>query len=141
MTPKRARLWHLPRLLSILWSHKRAVLWTDLRIMAKVTVRGWVQVVQDRHGPAGFILRDDTIVHALYIHPRAQGHGLGRVLLQDAKRRTDRLDLWVAQANKAARRFYLRHGFAEKTRTGGENNDPTQPDILMVWPPERRVEP
>ncbi len=63
------------------------------------------------------------------------------MLLTEAKRAAGRLDLWVIQRNRGARRFYARSGFAEKARVPqGGGNDENLPDILMVWPPERRVE-
>ncbi|NHQ73644.1 GNAT family N-acetyltransferase [Roseovarius gahaiensis] len=146
MTPVRAHIGHAPHLLAILWAFTRATPWlpqvrsrlTDMRVMAKVIHRGWVQVVYDRYGPAGFIARDGGRIHALYVHPRARGQGLGRTLLDDAKARARQLDLWVLQANTAARGFYARHGFAETTRTHGAGNDENLPDIRMVWQASHR---
>ncbi|MBY5987544.1 GNAT family N-acetyltransferase [Roseovarius atlanticus] len=105
-----------------------------------MTRRGCVRAVCDDTRLAGFILCTGPELHALYVHPMAQGQGVGRLLLQDAKRERDRLNLWVAEENTGGRRFYCRHGFAEKTRADGARNDEGRPEILMVWPPERRVE-
>ena len=147
MTPARAHIGHAPYLLAILWAFTHNTPWlpqvrsrlTDIQMMARVICRGWVQVVHDSQGPAGFIARDGARVHALYVHPRARRQGLGRALLDDAKARADRLDLWVLQANTAARNFYARHGFAETTRTYGAGNDENLPDILMVWQKEQEA--
>jgi len=140
MTPFRAGLRHVPGLLSVLWKHRAGHWLDDVKIMIRVTRRGCVRAVADGQGIAGFILCMGPDLHALYVHPRVQGRGLGRLLLQDAKRDNDRLNLWVAEENTAGRRFYYRHGFAEKARCDGARNDEGQPEILMVWPPERRVE-
>ncbi|MEX1233994.1 MAG: GNAT family N-acetyltransferase [Roseovarius sp.] len=139
--PARARLWHVPQMAAILWGFARSAPWlpqvrpyrTDLRVMAQITRRGWVRVVRDARGPAAFIARDDTRVHALYVHPRAQGRGLGRALLDDAKRAAPRLELWVAEANETARAFYAAQGFAEARRSDGTGNDERLPDIHMLW--------
>lgn len=140
--PRAASLWHVPQLVAILRASTCArPFLSDMRVILRATWLGWVRVVCDRHGVAGFVIRDGATLHALYVHPRAQGSGVGRALLANAKEATGRLDLWVMQCNRHARRFYTRAGFAEKirTRTGG-GNDENLPDILMVWPPERRAE-
>ena len=141
MTSFTARLWHVPGLLAVLWKHRTGHRWDDVKIMVRVTRRGHVRAVSDARGLAGFMLCMGPELHALYVHPRVQGQGLGRLLLEDAKREKDRLNLWVAEENTRGRRFYCRHGFAEKTRCDGAYNDEGRPEILMVWPPERRVEP
>ncbi|MGH1356161.1 MAG: GNAT family N-acetyltransferase [Thalassovita sp.] len=139
METQPARFYHVPWLLSILWLHTRATgesargWWTDARLMAKVAVQGWVRLVKDERGMAGFIIRDDTRVHALYVHPRAQGSGVGRVLLNDAKTHCARLELWTLQENHLARAFYLAQGFAEGISTEGADNDEHLPDIQLIW--------
>ncbi|QIE46441.1 GNAT family N-acetyltransferase [Pseudohalocynthiibacter aestuariivivens] len=146
--PRPARLHHVPQLTAILWAFSRRAPWlprvrarrTDLRLMAKITHRGWVRIVPGRRGPVGFIARDGARIHALYVHPRAHRSGLGTTLLEDAKSRSKRLELWVAEANHPARAFYAAHDFTEAARTEGGGNDENLPDILMVWPPEERAQ-
>ncbi|WP_319824610.1 GNAT family N-acetyltransferase [Thalassovita sp.] len=139
MTPHRAYLFHLPALLNILWRHTRDAgedsrdRLTDLWLMAKVILRGWVRYLRDEDGAAGFIIRDGQRVHALYVHPRAQGHGVGRILLNDAKAQADRLELWTLQQNHLARAFYLAQGFLEAAHTAGDGNDEGLPDVLLIW--------
>ncbi|WP_338548934.1 GNAT family N-acetyltransferase [Roseovarius phycicola] len=133
MNPRVARVWHVPALVRILRAHHGADGVSDFWVILKVTARGWVRLIADCDGPAGFVMRNNERLHALYVHPRAQGLGIGQALLQDAQKAVGAIDLWVHQNNERARRFYTRHGFAEKNRTG-----PGRRDILMVWPPERR---
>lgn len=141
LAPRRGRLWHVPRMAAILRAFARHTPWlaqarpyrTDLRIIADITRRGWVQVLRDRGGTAAFIARDGARVHALYVHSRAQGRGLGRTLLEDAKHGQPRLELYVAEANEAARAFYTAHGFVEAGRGSGAGNDEGLPDIRMIW--------
>lgn len=139
MEPKSARFYQVPWLLSILWLHTRATgetgrgWWTDARLMARVAVQGWVRYVCDEQGMCGFIIRDSERVHALYVHPRAQGIGVGRTLLNDAKTASSRLELWTLQDNHLARAFYLAQGFAEGIKTAGEGNDEHLPDIQLTW--------
>ena len=125
----------------MLWSASRAMTGApgapvrpgDLRAMALATRRGWVRMLRDPRGPAGFIARDGGRIHALYVHPRAQGAGLGRVLIREAKQQAAQLDLYVLAANLPARRFYAAQGFAEATRGCGMGNDAGLRDIRMVW--------
>ena len=141
MSPVRARLWHLPRIAAILWAFTRGTVWLprvrspldDLRALAWVTLRGRVRILRDRAGVAGFIIRDGTRVHALYVAPDRQGRGIGRALLTEAKTRTGMLDLWVLAGNLPARAFYLAQGFREIAQGQGAGNDEGLPDILMIW--------
>ncbi|SEL19168.1 Acetyltransferase (GNAT) family protein [Roseovarius nanhaiticus] len=138
-------MWHVPQMAAILWDFGRRTPWlprvrpyrTDLRVMTRITRAGWVRVLHDARGPAAFIARDGARIHALYVHPRAQGRGLGRTLLDDAKHAAPRLELWVAEANREARAFYDAQGFAEGQRSDGTGNDERLPDIQMIWQDER----
>ena len=81
----------------------------------------------------GFIsLEDDNGIAALYVAEGARNAGLGGALLDVGKSLRDDLNLWVFQANNGAIRFYQRHGFAERRRTDGDN-DEGLPDIFMEW--------
>lgn len=136
-----ATLRDVPACLRILWAFTRATpwlprvrpVWVDLALMARVIRRGWVRRMTDESGVAGFIARDGDRIHALYVHPRARGRGVGSALLNDAKAAHHRLELWVLQANAAARAFYAAHGFAEVKTSQGQGNDENLADVLMVW--------
>jgi GNAT superfamily N-acetyltransferase len=137
----RARIWHLPRIAAILWAFTRRTAWLprvrspleDLMALAWVTARGWVRVLRDRAGVAGFIIRDGSRVHALYVAPDRRGQGIGRRLLTEAKARAEMLDLWVLAGNAPARAFYREQGFREVSQGQGAGNDEGLPDILMIW--------
>ncbi|MFO7757699.1 MAG: GNAT family N-acetyltransferase [Roseovarius sp.] len=137
----RARLWHLPRIAAILWAFTRDTEWLprvrspvdDLQALAWVTARGWVRVLRDRAGVSGFIIRDGSRVHALYVAPDRRGQGIGRRLLAEAKARAEILDLWVLAGNVPARAFYRAQGFREVAQGQSAGNDEGLPDILMIW--------
>lgn len=147
--PAPARLWHVPQMIAILWGFIHRTPWlprvrpyrTDLHVMMQITRAGWVRIVRDWRGPVAFIARDGAMVHALYVHPRAQRCGMGRALLEDAKRVQPRLELFVAEANLPARAFYGAHDFAEVARSDGANNDEGLPDIRMIWQQDRSAAP
>jgi ribosomal protein S18 acetylase RimI-like enzyme len=136
-----AHIAHVPWLLSILWAFTRGTAWlpavrtrlTDLRMICAVIRRGWVSVAYDGARPVGFIVREGSRIHALYVHPKARGRGFGHALLQEAKAEARHLDLYVIQQNRGAWAFYAREGFAEAGRGAGLGNDENLPDIRMIW--------
>ncbi len=92
-----------------------------------------VLTLRDWRGPQGFLARKGEMIHALYLRPRARGRGFGKALLDRAKAESPQLTLWAFQANAAARRFYLREGFAEIEETDGAGNDEKLPDVRLTW--------
>ena len=106
---------------------------TDLLLLARIVRRGWVRVIRERGRPVAFIARNGGRIHALYVHPAAQGRGHARTLLDEAKTCQPDLDLWVIRANARARAVYATQGFGEAAHSHGSGNDENLPDILMVW--------
>jgi ribosomal protein S18 acetylase RimI-like enzyme len=83
----------------------------------------------------GFAVLTRTWLDGLYVHPAAQGQGIGTALLELAQSlRPDGLGLWVFETNTPARGLYRRHGFVETEWTDGSGNEEKAPDIRMDWP-------
>ena len=142
MTLERAHIWQVPRLAAILWAYTRAVpdqpcarsRADDLVLLWRATWQGRVRVAHLRGRIAGFVLRDHTRLHALYVVPDLRGQGVGRALMAEAQARAGMLDLWVLATNLPARRFYRRAGFVDAGHDPlGGGNDEGLPDIRMVW--------
>lgn len=137
--PDRARLWHLPGLLAVLWSFTRSTPWlpvtrtrlTDLRLMAGMIRRGEVRMLRDGALPVAFLARDNAYVKALYVLPAWRAQGAGSRLLTEAQENAAALELFTHVRNTAARRFYARAGFIEAE--GSLENDESVPDLRMVW--------
>jgi ribosomal protein S18 acetylase RimI-like enzyme len=92
----------------------------------------WIAEVDSR--VAGFAALSDDFLEHIYVHPQAQGRGLGTVLLALSKaRRPEGLRLWVFQKNEGARRLYERHGFELVELTDGAGNEEREPDALYEW--------
>jgi putative acetyltransferase len=81
----------------------------------------------------GFMVETEGWIEHLYLEPGQRGQGLGSLLVNAAKQRQERLQLWCFVDNHAGRAFYARHGFVEIARTAGDNEE-SQPDILFGWP-------
>lgn len=106
----------------------------DIAHAGTMIERGWVTVAETRGGALlGFLAREGSYVHALFVTPNAQGHGIGRTLLHDAQRAAQRLELWTFLANDRAQRFYERAGFAVTRRGDGSANEEGLPDLFYVW--------
>ena len=76
-----------------------------------------------------------TWLDDLFVDPRAQGTGLGTMLLDLVKSLApDGFGLWVFEMNTPARAFYARHGLREVERTDGSANQEKTPDVRMAWP-------
>jgi len=101
------RAWH-----SALPARPRRVAVDDLREQT----RGELLLLATlERNPAGFISvwRPEWFVHHLFVDPSWQGRGIGGRLLEHVSRLADRhpLRLKCQTENRAAIRFYERHGF------------------------------
>jgi len=79
----------------------------------------------------GFLMVRDGAIGCLFVDPPSQRRGIGRTLLDHAKRLHETLTLTVYAENPGARRFYERQGF----RATGEGTCPYtgRPEIAMRW--------
>jgi ribosomal protein S18 acetylase RimI-like enzyme len=78
---------------------------------------------------------DDTLGH-LYVHPDAQGRGLGSALLDKTKElRPDGFTLWTFPQNDRACSFYERRGLRAVQFTDGGRNEEKLPDVQYEWRP------
>jgi len=101
------------------------------------TLEIWV-VEHPHRSIAGFAaIRDDADaawLDHLYVHPSAQGQGVGAALLDATKtQRPQGFSLWTFQANAGARRFYEDRGLVCERLTEGRDNEEKLPDALYVW--------
>lgn len=80
----------------------------------------------------GFYSLVENRLAALFLLPTEQGNGLGRMLLEHAKKRRESLELTVYEKNRKSISFYLKSGFVKKsTRT---DIDTGEQEVLMAYP-------
>lgn len=108
--------------------------WVRTRLVPSMET--WVAVDDASERILGFATIEPGWLEQLYVDPDHLGEGIGRRLLDLAKRRQpDGLLLWTFQVNERARRFYERNGFSV-VRWGDEsNNQERQPDVQYRWAP------
>ena len=110
-------------------------------------VRGWVREVLVAGGDTWVAAEDGRVVgmmvvrpgelDQLYVAPDRLGAGIGRRLLDEAKRRSPAgLALYTFQVNARARRFYERNGFVVDRLGDGSGNEEGQPDVRYTWRPD-----
>ena len=94
----------------------------------------WVATINGRVVAMTVIRPGD--LDQLYVAPDAQGRGVGRRLVEHAKRLSpDGLGLYTFQVNERARRFYERNGFVADAFGDGSGNEERQPDVHYRWTP------
>ena len=80
---------------------------------------------------AGFAAVVEDHLAALFVAPERQGRGLGRLLVEDARRGRAELSLSVYESNTAARGFYERLGFVPQCRI--RDGLTGRPEWTMLW--------
>lgn len=96
----------------------------------------WFAVDEDDTPLAILALEGDDWLEQLYVLPQAQGQGIGRALVEHAKReRPAGLQLWAFASNTPARAFYEANGFVAVESTDGTGNEEQAPDVRYAWAP------
>ncbi len=91
----------------------------------------WV-VEMDQRPVAFMAMRSDFIDH-LYVHPDCQQRGIGKALLEHARRLSpEHLWLYTLQSNLNARAFYEKNGFIGE-KFGMSPPPENEPDIEYHW--------
>lgn len=105
----------------------------DIAFFGGLRERGLMTLAERAGSLLGFMVERQGWVEQLYVEPEQRGQGIGSLLVNAAKQRQKRLQLWCFADNHAGRNFYIRHGFVEIGRSDGDNEE-GQPDILFGWP-------
>ena len=95
-----------------------------------------VWVAERDGGIVGFAAIAPGWLEHLYLDPAFQRQGIGRKLLDLAKKRQPGgLQLWAFARNHRARRFYEAAGFRLVEETDGDGNKEREPDVRYLWRP------
>ena len=88
-------------------------------------------VCEGETGVEGFIGLEGDWVAGIFVWRPAQGRGVGKALLEQAKEKRSRLSLRVYQDNKRAVAFYQREGF--HIRRESADGDTGALEYVMEW--------
>jgi GNAT superfamily N-acetyltransferase len=88
---------------------------------------------EDHTGLLGIIAFREGWIDQLYVLPTVHRRGIGTALLDVARGRFPRLQLWTFQRNARARQFYESKGFVLVEETDGSGNEEKEPDARYLW--------
>jgi putative acetyltransferase len=88
----------------------------QLRDIYLTAVDLWV-AVDAKDCPQGFIGLNQNHVEMLFIEPDLRGKGIGRALLDHARRTRSQMSVDVNEQNPEAAGFYLHYGFVQTGRS------------------------
>lgn len=90
-----------------------------------------VYVCEEKGEVVGFVGLKGDYVAGLFVDRENRGRGVGKQLLDRAKRAHSELSLHVFEKNPRAAAFYRREGFCQAER--GRNGDSWEREYLMRW--------
>jgi putative acetyltransferase len=90
----------------------------------------WV-AVDDADQPLGFMGMTEDKIDALFVAPEQHCKGLGRALVENARRMAPKLSVDVNEQNEAARSFYRQMGFREIARSERDDNGHVFPIVHL----------
>ncbi len=88
-------------------------------------------VYENNHKIQGFIGLMDHYIAGIFIDSGCQSQGIGKALLDQAKKIRSDLSLQVYKNNEGAVRFYVREGFTVVREQMDENTGETE--LVMEW--------
>ena len=98
-----------------------------------ILVNNQVWVVVANNDPVAFMAINKDFIDHLYIHPDHQRRGMGKALLDFARRLSpDHLWLYTLQINLNARAFYEKNGFVAE-KFGFSPPPENEPDVEYHW--------
>lgn len=94
----------------------------------------WLAREAESRSIVGILALDGDFIDQLYVHPDRFRQGIGRGLIEHAKRcRPEGLSLYCFSRNSSARRFYEAMAFELVLERDGRSNEEGEPDCLYRW--------
>ena len=104
---------------------------SNFELVKELLLQATVYVYEDNQEIRGFIGLTDEYVEGIFVSDEMQSLGIGKLLLNYAKDKRNKLFLNVYQKNARAITFYQREGF--EIQHSGLDEATGEKDYVMVW--------
>ena len=104
---------------------------SNFELVKELLLQATVYVYEDKQGIQGFIGLSDEYIEGIFVSDEMQSRGIGKILLNYAKEKRNKLLLNVYQKNTRAIAFYQREGF--EIQGNGVDEATGERDYVMAW--------
>ena len=104
---------------------------SNFELVKELLLQATVYVYEDNREIQGFIGLNDEYIEGVFVSDEMQSQGIGKMLLNYAKDKRNKLRLNVYQKNTRAISFYQREGF--EIRCSGLDEATGEKDYVMAW--------
>ena len=104
---------------------------SNFELVKELLLQATVYVYEDNQEIQGFIGLNDEYIEGIFVSGEMQSHGIGKLLLDYAKDKRNKLLLNVYQKNTRAISFYQREGF--EVQYSGLDEATGEKDFVMTW--------
>ena len=104
---------------------------SNFELVKQLLLQATVYVYEDNQKIQGFIGMNGEYIEGLFVSNEMQSQGIGKILLNYAKGKRNKLFLNVYQKNTRAISFYQREGF--EVQYSGLDEATGEKDYVMTW--------
>ena len=104
---------------------------SNLELVKELLLQATVYVYEDNQKILGFIGINGEYIEGIFVSDEMQSQGIGKILLNYAKDKRNKLLLNVYQKNARAISFYKREGF--EIQHSGLDEATGEKDYVMTW--------
>ena len=104
---------------------------SNFEFVKELLLQATVYVYEDNQKIQGFIGMNDDYIEGIFVSDEMQSQGIGKILLNYAKDKRNKLHLNVYQKNARAISFYKREGF--EIQHSGLDKATGEKDYVMTW--------
>ena len=104
---------------------------SNFELVKELLLQATVYIQEDNQEIQGFIGLNDEYIEGIFVSDEMQSQGIGKILLNYAKDKRNKLLLNVYQKNTQAISFYKREGF--EIQYSGLDESTGEKDYVMVW--------
>ena len=104
---------------------------SNFELVKELLLQATVYVYEDNQKIQGFIGMNEEYIEGIFVSDEMQSQGIGKILLNYAKGKRNKLFLNVYQKNIRAISFYQREGF--EVQYSGLDEATGEKDYVMTW--------